>query len=114
MTYAMTEPLSTVSVRNRLPVVAIVGRPNTGKSTLFNRLLRQRKAVVDDTPGVTRDRNFALATWRDTPFVLVDTGGIDLRETEGVVGQVQGQTRLAIEEADTVLFLFDGKEGVNP
>jgi GTP-binding protein len=97
-----------------LPVVAIVGRPNAGKSTLFNRLIRQRKAVVDDTPGVTRDRNFAPATWQNQPFLLVDTGGIDLTETTGVVGHVQEQTRLAITEADIVLFLFDGKEGVNP
>jgi len=100
--------------QHRLPVVAIVGRPNVGKSTLFNRLIRQKKAVVDNTPGVTRDRNFAQATWHDTPFLLVDTGGIDLTETEGVVGHVQEQTRLAIEEADSVLFLFDGKEGMNP
>src|SRR5712691_2978590 len=99
---------------DHLPVVAIVGRPNAGKSTLFNRLIRQRKAVVDDTPGVTRDRNFARAKWRDLPFVLVDTGGIDLREREGAVGQVQAQTRLAIDEADIVIFLFDGREGVNP
>jgi GTP-binding protein len=103
-----------VSPQHRLPVVAIVGRPNVGKSTLFNRLIRQKKAVVDNTPGVTRDRNFAQAIWRNIPFLLVDTGGINLTETAGVVGQVQEQTRLAIDEADSVLFLFDGKEGVNP
>jgi GTP-binding protein len=97
-----------------LPVVAIVGRPNAGKSTLFNRLIRQKKAVVDDTPGVTRDRNFAQAKWQDTPFLLVDTGGIDFTETAGIVGHVQEQTRLAIAEADVVIFLFDGREGVNP
>jgi GTP-binding protein len=102
------------SPRHHLPVVAIVGRPNVGKSTLFNRLIHQKKAVVDNTPGVTRDRNFAQAIWRNIPFLLIDTGGIDLTETEGVVGQVQEQTRLAIDEADSVLFLFDGKEGVNP
>lgn len=111
-----TTPVASIPVspQQRLPVVAIVGRPNVGKSTLFNRLIRQKKAVVDNTPGVTRDRNFAQATWRNIPFVLIDTGGIDLTETAGVVGQVQEQTRLAIEEADSVLFLFDGKEGVNP
>src|ERR1043166_7987594 len=97
-----------------LPVVAIVGRPNAGKSTLFNRLILQKKAVVDDIPGVTRDRNFAQAKWQDTPFLLVDTGGIDFTETAGVVGHVQERTRLAIAEADVVIFLFDGKEGVNP
>jgi len=101
-------------IHQRLPVVALVGRPNAGKSTLFNRLLHQRKAVVDDTPGVTRDRNFAQTTWHGTAFVLVDTGGIDLTETEGVVGRVQAQTRLAIDEADAVIFLFDGREGLNP
>ena len=98
----------------RLPVVALVGRPNVGKSTLFNRLSRRRKAVVDNTPGVTRDRNFAQVQWRGSPFLLVDTGGIDPSEKEGVVGRVQEQTRLAIAEADRVIFLFDGKEGVNP
>ena len=98
----------------RLPVVALVGRPNVGKSTLFNRLSRRRKAVVDNTPGVTRDRNFAQVKWRDSPFLLVDTGGIDLSEKDGLVGRVQEQTRLAITEADQVIFLFDGKEGVNP
>jgi len=114
MTHAATESSSVSSTPDRLPVVAIVGRPNAGKSTLFNRLIRQRKAVVDDTPGVTRDRNFAQAQWGDTAFILVDTGGIDLRETAGVVGRVQDQTQLAIAEADLVIFLFDGREGVNP
>lgn len=98
----------------RLPVVALVGRPNVGKSTLFNRLSRRRKAVVDNTPGVTRDRNFAQVKWKGSPFLLVDTGGIDLSEKDGLVGRVQEQTRLAIEEADRVVFLFDGKEGINP
>src|SRR5215510_1199659 len=87
----MTQPITDTAVvpaPGHLPVVAIVGRPNAGKSTLFNRLIRQRKAVVNDTPGVTRDRNFAQAKWRDTPFVLVDTGGIDFTETVGVVGHL--------------------------
>jgi len=114
MTHSISAPLSPNLTGDHLPVVAIVGRPNAGKSTLFNRLIRQRKAVVDDTPGVTRDRNFAQAKWDDIPFLLVDTGGIDLRETEGVVGHVQDQTRLAVREADLVIFLFDGREGVNP
>lgn len=98
----------------RLPVIAIVGRPNAGKSTLFNRLVRRRKAVVDATPGVTRDRNFATATWQDRSFIVVDTGGIDPRETEGVLGRVQEHTKLAIHEADVVIFLFDGRAGINP
>ena len=106
-------PVQSVS-RQRLPVVALVGRPNVGKSTLFNRLSRRRKAVVDNTPGVTRDRNFAQVKWQGSPFLLVDTGGIDPSEKEGIVGRVQEQTRLAIAEADLVVFLFDGKEGLNP
>lgn len=113
-TRAVTEPPAVSPASHRLPVIAIVGRPNAGKSTLFNRLIRQRKAVVDATPGVTRDRNFATATWRGLPFILVDTGGIDPSETEGVLGQVQEQTKLAIREADLVIFLFDGREGINP
>ena len=106
-------PVQSVS-RQRLPVVALVGRPNVGKSTLFNRLSRRRKAVVDNTPGVTRDRNFAQVKWQGSPFLLVDTGGIDPSEKDGLVGRVQEQTRLAIAEADLVVFLFDGKEGLNP
>jgi GTP-binding protein len=113
MTHVAIEPRS-ISSPQRLPIVAVVGRPNVGKSTFFNRLIRRQKAVVDNTPGVTRDRNFAPAKWRDIPFLLVDTGGIDLTETEGIVGRVQEQTQLAIDEADFVIFLFDGKEGLNP
>ena len=101
-------------IRSRIPIVAIVGRPNAGKSTLFNRLLRQRKAVVDNTPGVTRDRNFSQAVWQGQPFLLVDTGGLDFADTDNLNSRVQEQTRLAISEADTIIFLFDGKEGLNP
>ena len=86
-----TEPLQTSPPPHRLPVVAIVGRPNAGKSTLFNRLLRRQKAVVHDTPGVTRDRNFAEADWHGVRFVLVDTGGLDARETDILSAQVQAQ-----------------------
>ncbi len=108
---AMPEISAQAVSPERLPVVALVGRPNVGKSTLFNRLSRRRKAVVDNTPGVTRDRNFAQVKWRGSPFLLVDTGGIDLSQKDGLVGRVQEQTRLAITEADRVIFLFDGKEG---
>lgn len=111
---AATEPLQSSPTLRHLPVVAIVGRPNAGKSTLFNRLLRQQKAVVDDTPGVTRDRNFAEANWHGIPFVLVDTGGLDFRKTDAITAHVQAQTRLAISAADFVIFLFDGREGLNP
>ena len=109
-----SQDLDSAAQRDQLPVVAIVGRPNAGKSTFFNRLSHNRKAVVHATPGVTRDRNFVRATWRGRQFVLVDTGGIDPTETTGVVGRVQHQTRLAIDEADALIFLFDGREGLNP
>ena len=99
---------------DRLPVVAIVGRPNAGKSALFNRLLKQRKAIVDNTPGVTRDRNFGQTKWEEQSFVLVDTGGLDTRKEKGILERVQEQSRLAIAEADVIIFLFDGREGVNP
>ena len=109
-----SQDLDSAAQRDQLPVVAIVGRPNAGKSTFFNRLSHNRKAVVHATPGVTRDRNFVRATWRGRQFVLVDTGGIDPTETAGVVGRVQHQTQLAIDEADALIFLFDGREGLNP
>jgi GTP-binding protein len=104
-------------MRNRphqLPVVAIVGRPNVGKSTLFNRLVGERRAIVDDLPGVTRDRNYAEAEWDGRKYLLVDTGGLE-SETEGQLEEnVQAQSRLAVAEADVVIFLFDGKSGLNP
>ena len=109
-----SQDLDSPEQRAQLPLIAIVGRPNAGKSTFFNRLSHQRKAVVNDTPGVTRDRNFIRAEWSRQPFVLVDTGGIDPSETEGVVGRVQAQTQLAIEEADAIIFLLDGRAGLNP
>jgi GTP-binding protein len=98
----------------KLPVLAIVGRPNVGKSTLFNKLLGERKAIVDDSPGVTRDRNYGEAEWARKRFQLVDTGGLD-SDAEGHLDEsVQRQSILALAEADVVLFLLDGKEGLNP
>ena len=98
----------------RLPVLAIVGRPNVGKSTLFNRLTRERKAIVHDLPGVTRDRNYGSAEWSGRKFLLVDTGGLEIEAQEGLEKRIQEQSRSAIAEADVVLFLFDGKSGLNP
>jgi GTP-binding protein len=98
----------------RSPVLAIVGRPNVGKSTLFNKLLGERKAIVGDSPGVTRDRNYGEAEWAGRKFQLIDTGGLDTDADGDLEENVQKQSRLALAEADVILFLFDGKSGLNP
>jgi len=95
------------------PIIAIVGRPNVGKSTLFNRLLGGRRAIVDDLPGVTRDRQYGEFEWRGRRFVLVDTGGLEPAGT-GIIAQVRAQAEQAVAEADAILFLADGKEGLTP
>ncbi|MFN3701940.1 ribosome biogenesis GTPase Der [Thermomonas sp.] len=96
-----------------LPLVALVGRPNVGKSTLFNALTRTRDALVHDEPGVTRDRNYGVCRLlEDRPFVLVDTGGI-AGEDEGLAGATARQSRAAAEEADIILFVVDGREGAS-
>src|SRR3970282_2899275 len=97
----------------KLPLVAIVGRPNVGKSTLFNRLVGERKAIVDDLPGVTRDRNYAEAQWAGRSYLLVDTGGMESVSGGKLEQSVQAQSRLALAEADIIVFLFDGKSGLN-
>ena len=96
------------------PIIAIIGRPNVGKSRLFNRLLRKRVAIVEDEPGVTRDRNYALCDYQGRPFTIVDTGGLDPTIRGGIMAQMRDQTKRAIEEADLLLFLMDDKEGVTP
>ena len=96
------------------PIVAIVGRPNVGKSTLFNRIARGRKAIVFDEPGVTRDRNYADVKWGDTPFTLIDTGGFEPVSKDRIFVQMREQCQLAMDEADAILFLMDGKEGLTP
>jgi GTP-binding protein len=98
----------------KLPVLAIVGRPNVGKSTLFNKLIGERKAIVDDFPGVTRDRNYGEAIWGDKRFRLIDTGGFDSDGRGDLAEGIQKQSRLAVAEADVILFLLDGKDGLNP
>ncbi len=97
-----------------MSVVAIVGRPNVGKSTLFNRILGQRKAIVEDFPGVTRDRNYADVTRYDIPFTLIDTGGFEPVSEERMLVQMREQSQLAIEEADVILFIMDAREGLTP
>jgi GTP-binding protein len=97
-----------------LPVVAIVGRPNVGKSTLFNRIYGRRKAIVEDIPGVTRDRNYAEVTRFDTPFTLIDTGGFEPASEERLLVQMREQSQLAVEEADVILFVVDVQQGLTP
>jgi len=94
------------------PIVAIVGRPNVGKSTLFNRLVGQRRAIVDDMPGVTRDRNYANVDSFDIPFTLIDTGGFEPVSQELLLQQMRTQSQLAMEEADIIIFLMDGRDGL--
>src|SRR5438093_10946986 len=94
-------------------LVAILGRPNVGKSTFFNRGLGRRRAVVHDRPGITRDRNAAHSEWAGHPFVLVDTGGFLPAAAEGRDAVVRRQAELAIELADLVLFMVDGLSGMS-
>lgn len=97
-----------------MAVVAIVGRPNVGKSTLFNRILGKRKAIVEDFPGVTRDRNYADVTRYDIPFTLIDTGGFEPVSEVRMLVQMREQSQLAMEEADLILFVMDTREGLTP
>jgi GTPase len=94
------------------PLVAIVGRPNVGKSTLFNRLIGRRVAIVEDTPGVTRDRIYQDAEWLNYAFTLIDTGGIEPANEDTIAVQMRRQAELAIETADVIIFLVDGREGM--
>ncbi len=94
------------------PIVAIVGRPNVGKSTLFNRIAEKRVSIVDDTPGATRDRIYADAEWTGHLFTIIDTGGIDFNEADELLPAVRKQAKLAMEEADVIIFVVDGKVGI--
>lgn len=96
------------------PIVAIVGRPNVGKSTLFNQLVGERISIVDDQPGVTRDRIYADTEWLNRKITLVDTGGIDVDSQDQLVLQMRQQANVAIDTSEVVIFLVDGKEGVTP
>ncbi len=96
------------------PIVAVVGRPNVGKSTLFNKLVGQRLAIVEDTPGVTRDRLYATAEWLNRAFLLVDTGGIEPGANDDLLRHMRRQAEIAIESADVILFITDIRTGVTP
>lgn len=97
----------------QIPIIALVGRPNVGKSTLFNRLAKANKALVDATPGVTRDRHYERIIWEGSTFLLVDTGGLETgRQEDKITALIQEQTRQAIEEANVIVFMMDGREGL--
>src|SRR5574342_518747 len=96
------------------PIVAIVGRPNVGKSTLFNRIVGQRTAIVEDTARTTRDRLYGDAEWNGRRFVVVDTGGLEVDPDDPIELKVQEQARLAIAEADVILFVVDAAIGPTP
>jgi len=99
---------------SELPLLAIVGLPNVGKSTLFNRLSGAKRAIVDKLPGVTRDRNYSEVKWRGRRFLLIDTGGFEPDPKTALKEQIQEQSRLAIEEADVIMMLFDANAGLSP
>jgi len=97
-----------------LPVVAIVGRPNVGKSTLFNRLIGERRAIVEDRARTTRDRLYGVTEWNDRRYVVIDTGGMEVNPGDAIEERVQDQARLAIEEADVIVFVVDAATGLTP
>ncbi|MCU6795850.1 ribosome biogenesis GTPase Der [Paenibacillus sp. WQ 127069] len=94
------------------PIVAIVGRPNVGKSTIFNRIVGDRLAIVEDMPGVTRDRLYGVGEWLDHNFSVIDTGGIEIEGDSELLKSVRAQAELAIEESDVIIFMVDGKAGI--
>src|SRR5882724_2718171 len=114
---AVTEqsvPSAPDAKRESLPLVAIVGRPNVGKSTLFNRLIGQRRAIVGDEPGITRDRIYGEANWRTTRFAIVDTGGIVPDDDATIPANIFKQAGVAISEASALMWVVDVRKGVTP
>ena len=97
---------------NRVPVMALVGRPNVGKSTLFNRLTRSRAALVADRPGLTRDRHYGRGRLGDHTYIVIDTGGFEPVAKQGIEAEMAKQARQAVREADVVVFLVDGRQGL--
>lgn len=101
-----------MSTKKRKPIVAVVGRPNVGKSTLFNALAGERIAIVQDTPGITRDRIYADITWLDMAFTLIDTGGIEPESDDVILSQMREQAQIAMDTADVIIFMVDVKQGL--
>jgi GTP-binding protein len=89
------------------PIVAIVGRPNVGKSTLFNKLIGERRSIVEDTPGVTRDRIYGETEWRGQKLTVIDTGGIEPKTDDIILSQMKTQAEIAIQNADVIIFMCD-------
>ena len=94
------------------PIVAIVGRPNVGKSTLFNQIGKRRVSIVDDMPGVTRDRIYMDAEWLNHTFTMIDTGGIEFDESDQILRSMRQQAKIAMEEADVIVFVVDGRVAI--
>ena len=94
------------------PIIAIVGRPNVGKSTLFNRLIGERRAIVEDVPGVTRDRIYGETDWQGRKLVIIDTGGIEPKSDDIILSQMKTQAQIAIDTADVIIFMCDVRAGL--
>lgn len=96
------------------PIVSIIGKPNVGKSTLFNKIVGRKISITEDTPGVTRDRIYSDASWQGRKFLLVDTGGLDLKDEDIFMSSIKGQADLALETSDVIIFVLDGIHGISP
>jgi small GTP-binding protein len=94
------------------PIIAIVGRPNVGKSTLFNKLIGERRAIVEDTPGVTRDRIYGETEWRGKHMIVIDTGGIEPKTDDHILRKMRDQAQIAIDTADVIIFMCDIRTGL--
>src|SRR6266516_7630850 len=109
-----TQPAAQTRLRGALPIVAIVGRPNVGKSTLFNRIVGSRTAIVEDRARTTRDRLYGEAEWNARRFIVVDTGGLETHPADDIEIKVQQQARLAISESNLIVFVADVAAGLTP